>query len=346
MRSALACASLLSAALGTASELGGDPVERAFHDFIEEHHRSYATEEERKHRFAVFKEKYEFVQESNAKSLPYKLTVNEFADQTKEEMREHRLGMRKPGTDMLWAGLTYLGQHNHTTGEKLVDSWDWTRKGAVNMVKNQGRCGSCWAFSATGALEGANFLAGHGLVSLSEQQLVDCDHRGHGCNGGLPTWAFAYYQGAYACSETAYPYKGKNGFCNPLCGLWPIVGRGTVVGFRLVARDNEMALLSAVTQQPVSVGIEADETAFSLYSSGIMTGQCGTMLDHGVLCVGFGTDGGMGYWKIKNSWGPKWGEYGYIRIQRGGKGAAGQCGIARQASYPVVRRAEEVAVVV
>merc|ERR1711948_208827 len=166
---------------------------------------------------------------------------------------------------------------------------DWTTKGAVTPVKNQGQCGSGWSFSTTGALEGAYEIASGNLVSLSEQQFVDCDKVDSGCSGGL-------------------------------MGVSP---------------DSESAMMSAVSQQPVSIAIEADKSVFQLYKSGVLQSSCGSSLDHGVLLVGYGTEDGTDYWKVKNSWGSSWGDAGYVKLLRG-KGGSGECGLLKQASYPVV----------
>ncbi|CAI5746198.1 unnamed protein product [Peronospora destructor] len=191
---------------------------------------------------------------------------------------------------------------------KTPEAVDWEEKGGVTPIKNQGMCGSCWAFSTTGAVEGAAFVSSGKLPSLSEQELVDCDHNGDmGCNGGLMDHAFAWIEDhGGICSEGDYEYKGAA----------------------------QMSLKVAVAQQPVSVAIEADQKAFQFYKTGVFNLTCGTSLDHGVLAVGYGTENGQKFWKVKNSWGPSWGEKGYIRLARGGNGPAGKCGIASVPSYP------------
>lgn len=217
----------------------------------------------------------------------------------------------------------------------LPNSVDWITKGGVTPVKNQASCGSCWAFSTTGSMEGAYFLKTGQLKSFSEQMLVDCDTYDSGCNGGLMDYSFHWIQkNGGICEEDAYPYTGANGICASYA-CTPVPGTSVL---RWVDVDqNEQALMEAVSQQPVSIAIEADEMAFQLYSGGVLTDSCGDNLDHGVLLVGYGTENGVDYWHVKNSWGADWGAQGYIKLLRGGKNPeGGQCGILESASYPVL----------
>jgi KDEL-tailed cysteine endopeptidase len=214
-------------------------------------------------------------------------------------------------------------------------SVDWSAKGAVTPIKNQGQCGSCWSFSTTGSVEGAHFLKTGQLVSLSEQQLVDCSgaEGNQGCNGGLMDQAFQYIiDNKGLCTEAAYPYQGVDGNCaSTTCTV-----AATITSFSDVPGSNEVALETAIAQQPVSIAIEADQASFQFYTSGVMTAACGTQLDHGVLVVGYGNDAtGGDYYKVKNSWGASWGDNGYILLGRGASfNPSGQCGIQMEPSYP------------
>jgi len=308
-----------------------------FQEFVAKYGRHYASRTEEKQRFAIFKENLDFVKAENAKQQPYRLVINEFADQALEEFASMRLGFVQP--PLQWTGLPMPGTE-HYVGEELPAAVDWTKEGAVTPPKSQLHCGSCWAFSTTGALEGAWKLASGKLVSLSEQQLVDCSNNGNkGCKGGSMPLAFTFLQTESVCSEDSYPYTAKDGHCHQDSCKYAIPV-GSVIGFRTVPAADKRALQEAVVKQPVSVAIEADQKAFQLYSSGVLTAQCGVALNHGVLLVGYGTANGLGYWKIKNSWGAAWGEQGYIRLERGNstkRYSPGKCGINLAGSYPLVK---------
>lgn len=302
--------------------------------FKAQYGKSYATPTQESYRRGIFQRSLEVIAQENSKNTEFQLGINQFADLLTSEWSSTYFGMAKPASP--YGDLPYLGRHE-VRNSTLPNSVDWTTKGAVTPVKNQGSCGSCWAFSTTGSLEGAWEIATGQLVSLSEQQLVDCagSFGEQGCGGGIMDSAFQYAEQNAMCTERSYGYKAVGGSCQAAsCSVG--IPRGGVVGFKDVSSDSEHALMSAVAQQPVSIAIEADKSVFQLYKSGVLSGLCGAQLDHGVLVVGYGTDPtGGDYWKVKNSWGASWGMDGYVLLKRG-KGSAGECGILSQPSYPVV----------
>jgi len=313
------------------------------------HGKTYSSPEENAVRAAIFAANVARVNKHNVEGHSWTMAINEFADLTSNEFALARTGgylpknlrrhSRKAVSIPSLTDATAVDGSNDdpmpSAGPAPSGSVDWTTKGAVTPVKNQGQCGSCWAFSTTGSTEGVNFINKGKLVSLSEQQLVDCSgaQGNQGCNGGLMDDAFQYIiTNGGICGESAYPYTGADGTCATTCTKLV-----QIKGFTDVTKMSDSAMAAAVTKNPVSIAIEADQSSFQMYSSGVMTAACGTALDHGVLAVGFGIDPSGGpYWKVKNSWGASWGEAGYIRLGRGAQynSGAGQCGIYSQPSFP------------
>eukprot|EP00933_Yihiella_yeosuensis_P017275 TRINITY_DN14470_c0_g7_i1.p1 TRINITY_DN14470_c0_g7~~TRINITY_DN14470_c0_g7_i1.p1 ORF type:complete len:349 (+),score=98.86 TRINITY_DN14470_c0_g7_i1:75-1121(+) len=329
---------ILGAAFAAATHAAEDSLRKEFEQFIIDFDKKY-DEFEKEHRFNAFVENSKFIKEKNSKGHSYTLGVNQFADMTPDEFSMTHFGLQQPSKQ--WGAVQSLGTHVYSNAS-LPAEVDWSTKGAVTAPKNQGQCGSCWAFSSTGALEGAWQIATGKLVSLSEQQLVDCSKSfgNNGCGGGIMDSAFKYEETMPVCTEDSYKYEGKAGICKASkCTAG--IPKGGVVGYKDVDPNDLNAFMEAVAQQPVSVAIEADQMAFQLYKGGVLTKECGTKLDHGVLVVGYGTEKGddgksVDYWLVKNSWGPAWGLKGYIKIERGMKGP-GECGIKSMPTYPVVK---------
>nr|CAD1820047.1 unnamed protein product [Ananas comosus var. bracteatus] len=299
------------------------------------HHTVSRDLREKEKRFNVFKENVKYIHEFNKKDEPYKLALNKFADMTKDEFRRTYAGSRAQHHCALRGARRPSGKFMYENVRDVPDSVDWRQKGAVTDVKNQGQCGSCWAFSTVAAVEGINQIKTGKLISLSEQELVDCDNSdNHGCEGGLMDNAFEFIKkNGGITTESNYPYVAKERKCDAVKENSHVV---VIDGHEDVPVNNEDALMKAAANQPIAVAIEASGSDFQFYSEGVFTGACGTNLDHGVALVGYGTtQDGTKYWIVKNSWGADWGEKGYVRMQRGVSAQEGICGIAMEASYPL-----------
>ena len=318
------------------SVLGISVIDR-FHDWVQRFNYHFVNDEHFLEVYRKWKVNDNIIDSTNAQNLSYSLGHNQFSGMDTNDYRKY-------------LSLEHIGSATYKTTiipQSFVypKSVDWVSAGAVTPVKDQGQCGSCWSFSTTGALEGAYFIKYGTLVSFSEQQLVDCDNyktggRDHGCNGGLMDNAFAWInKNGGLCLEQDYQYVSgttkTEGTCKTSCH---VNSNSRVISFVDVPSNSDDEMMMALSKQPVSVAIEADQPAFQLYKSGVFTGSCGTNLDHGVLVVGYGTEGTNDYYLVKNSWSQTWGLNGYIKLGKGSaynKGA-GQCGVLMEASYPVL----------
>ena len=286
--------------------------------------KSFGTNSEEEYRFSVFKQNHAIVQNSNSQNRSFTLGLNKFADLTNLEFKAQYLGTKVPAQKNNIKHIPYTSK----------DHVDW-RGIAVSDVKNQGHCGSCWAFSTTGAVEGLYGVNNPYKLqkSFSEQQLVDCARgiwNNNGCNGGLMDQAFNYIMKYGITEESQYEYTAMDGQCKYTSDMKAFEFSSYVD----VPADDNNALKSAVAQAPVSVAIEGEY--IKLYTGGIFDNwECGNHLDHGVLVVGYGSEGDKDFWIVKNSWGSSWGEIGYVRFARKDSGV-GICGITKQASYPTL----------
>jgi C1A family cysteine protease len=308
---------------------------KAFTNFQERFSKTYSNIQELETRFAIFRENFIGILSHNADlSQNFTMGVNQFTDLTPEEFRAQYVGRLK-------AEVGSYGCKSFSSSDSgAPSSIDWRTKGAVTSVKDQGQCGSCWSFSATGAVEGAWAISKGELIDLSEQELVDCatgiSYGSHGCNGGQMEGAFKFIIENGQCSLSSYPYTSgttkTGGYCQKCSAVAQISSCSNV------KPNDQISLKAAVAMQPVAVAIEADTRYFQSYSSGVLTSSlCGTNLDHGVLIVGYGSENGIDYYLVKNSWGTTWGDKGYVKIARSSSSNdPGICGIAMDPSFPTV----------
>merc|ERR1711916_276787 len=309
-----------------------------FNEWTKTHHKNYRGAE-RDYRYSTFKRNHDLIHKHNADgSKSFKLGHNQFSDMSNAEFKATMMGLAK-NPNYGRQGNLKASIHVDSLSDSVPATVDWRTAGAVTPVKNQGSCGSCWSFSTTGSIEGANKIKTGKLISLSEQQLVYCSssYGNMGCNGGLMDNAFKYAETNALCTEEQYPYTAKK---SPDCFATNCNGTVEVASFMDVPSNDEKALALAVSKGPVSVAIEADQSAFQFYKSGVFpTSECGTNLDHGVLVVGYGQLEGKNYWTVKNSWGATWGLDGFILLAKdvGDSNSAGTCGVASQPSQPTTK---------
>ena len=296
-----------------------------FQQWKVQHNKQYAFGLEEAVRFEIFAQNYLDILEFNAQGDSATLALNQFADLTSDEFGALYTGAIFPETTENQVSFDYI--------KDLPASFDWRALGAVTDVKNQGQCGSCWAFSSTGSLEGLNYINSSTLVSFSEQQLVDCVTVDQGCNGGEMTDALEYVSQTGIEAEDEYPYTGEDGKCN----LIPSKVYNVSTGYVNVTIQSTDALKAAIVQQPVSVGIQANQLVFQFYAGGVIKKFCGDNLDHGVLAVGYDTVNGVEAFIVKNSWGGSWGDSGYVHIATDSTPNKGNgvCGILAQPLVPV-----------
>jgi len=321
---------LILVLVGLASTMKIDDFRDLWSAWKTQHKKSYDADEDLM-RFATLVQNYEKVQKLNAQHKSAKFALNKFSDLTREEFAV-MLGSRAseaPNKKFLRARAVVDVAVGDVDNGVLPKSIDWRKKGAITPVKDQGRCGSCWTFGATGILESFYFINNGKLLSFSEQQLMDCEtEHSSGCKTGYTSHAITYVAQNGIQLETDYPYTAKNGTCQfDQTKAIKVNGRYTFI--TALSSDS---LKAALVNSPVSVLIQADEDTFQHYKSGVLTKDCGAKLDHSVLLVGYQEIDGQEAYIVKNSWGPTWGQEGYIYLgtdeaENGGKGV---CGILSQ----------------
>jgi len=317
------------------SQLYDKDLWNQFTTFQDKFNKKYESIQDLEERFNIFRTNVNQIIIHNLDvTQNFTMGINQFTDLTSEEFKRLYVGGFRGEVG------SYGCKSFSSSATGAPNSLDWRALGAVTSVKDQGQCGSCWTFSATGAIEGAWAIAKSKLIDLSEQELVDCatgfSYGSHGCNGGEMEGAFKYVIEHGQCSLASYPYTSgvskTGGTCQKCSAVVEISSCSDV------KPNDQVSLKAAVVLQPVAIAIEADTRYFQSYSSGVLTSaSCGTTLDHGVLIVGYGTENGQKYWLVKNSWGTTWGENGYVKIARSDStNDAGICGIAMDPSFPSV----------
>jgi cathepsin L len=305
-----------------------------FQNWRRTHMKEYSNQNEYSLRLRIFSENIALIEAHNSKreADDIVLGMNQFGDLTHEEFARTYLAAK--------GSYPTVGARKHEMmmGD-LPTSVDWREKNAVTPVKDQGQCGSCWAFSSTGTLEGIHAIASGDLVSLSEKQLMDCSwsYENEGCNGGYMPFALQYAvdRGTKGiCTEASYPYSPVS---SKTCKEDKCTFGASFSAYVNVTSGSEAELMDALANKgPVSVAIDASHSSFQFYRSGVYNEKkCKNGpddLDHGVLAVGYGTESGSDYFIVKNSWASSWGLKGYILMSRN---KDNQCGIATVASYPV-----------
>ena len=328
----------------TAQHLVDYPHFQPFWNWIQKHQIIPSSIEHVKHMFDNWVDNDLFINETNKLNSSYKLAHNIYSGMNSDEFRN--VMNFKSNSEFFKAELNLKKAPSvNKTGPEPLSSIDWRTKGVVTPVKNQGQCGSCYSFSNTGALEGIFAINYDNLESFSEQQIIDCSlitERGPnmGCNGGQISKTMDWIgKNGGLCNETAYSYYSGTTMDSGKCVQCDLVPNSQVKS-HVDVESSDLAMMTALTQQPVSVAIEADQRAFQLYSSGVFSEKCGTNLDHAVLLVGYGTDSSskQDYYILKNSWGTTWGDQGYMYIGRGTQynNTNGQCGVLMTGAYPTL----------
>jgi cathepsin L len=276
-----------------------------FSSFVSKFEKKYASVAEFFHRFNAFRVELNEVRQHNAQNLPWTAGINEFSDLTRDEFFATHAGCAADYENFV------ADVEDEERNENNANDVDWRTKGAVNPVKNQGQCGSCWAFGAIATLEGmVKAIQGKDLPNLSEQQLVDCSGStgNQGCNGGMPDRALNYLKTAGSCYTSDYPYTARGGSCKDKTACKDKVKTSGPKNAK-----GEPTLENLLNQQPVSVAIDAS-SAFSRYQSGIFSGPCSSSsINHAVTAIGYDSQS----WIVRNSWGTSWGNKGYIQMARG-----------------------------
>jgi C1A family cysteine protease len=324
-----------------------------FYNWAETHKISVPEgEHEFLHLLTNWKNNDKIIDETNSKNLTYTLGHNAFSGMSLDEFAEHmHFGLNR---EFITSGSSLRGYSDAVSASVPVSvptSVDWRTEGVVSPIQDQGQAGTCYSFGTSCAVESAMAIKTGVLTKLSEQQIVDCSTIKNGgpnmgVNGGqiAPTLEWIGKTGGL-CTEQAYPYGSGTttvtGTCQKTCSK---VSGSAVQSVVNVKPKSDADMMTALSKTVVSIGIQADQSSFQLYKSGVFTGACGSSLDHAVALTGYGTQNGLDYYILRNSWGQSWGQSGYMLIGKGNDPAtgkpynngAGECGLLMEGSYPVM----------
>lgn len=322
---------------------------QAFQSFVQKHNRNYMTKEEYEARLGVFVSNLGVIRAHDAQGTGYRLGVNKFADMTPEEFekmqgfKDNAQADASKFLDEEDAPDTIdddgeVADEDGSAGRGLqtaATSIDWRTKGVLNPIRNQGSCGSCYTFSTVASMEAIYKIKKGSLPSFSEQQILDCSgsYGNSGCSGGLMTNSFNYLKSYKAMTRTSYPYTAVRSTCkyNSASGVV------NTIGYKTISSGDVNGHITALQSAPISAAVAASSAVFQLYRGGIISStSCGTALNHAVNLVGYGTENGVNYWIVRNSWGTNWGESGYFRVLRSTSNGDGICGILKMSSYPLI----------
>ena len=309
---------------------------KQFTNFQDRFSKRYENIQEMETRFQIFRTNLRNIILHNLDNTQnFTMGINQFTDLTPQEFKDQYVGGLKTEVG------SYGCKSFSSSASGAPSSVDWRNKGVVNPVRDQGQCGSCWAFATTANAESVWAISSGKLLDLSEEFLVECatgaGYFNMGCNGGQPDSAFKYMINNGQCTESSYPYKAGTTKTAGTCQKCTSAG-ASFSGCYDVASKDQVSLMAAVAKHPVVIAIEADTRYFQSYSGGILDSpNCGTTLDHAVEIIGYGTENGVDYWNVRNSWGSSWGENGYFRVKKtSSTNDIGICGVAAEPSFLVV----------
>lgn len=298
-------------------------MNKLFATYVAQYNKSYGTVEEYELRKELFAKKHFGIEHHNAQGKSFELAHNHMSDWTEAEYKD-LLGYKSAKVE---------GETSVLGDVEIPATMDWRSLNSMSVIKDQGHCGSCWAFSTIGSVESHTEIMNNEYTSLSEQQLVDCSPYTLGCEGGNYFFAFSYLKTNGSESEKDYPYTAADGTCSYDAAK---VANHHVDSYNFVTPFNTSELRAHIAQGPVSIAIEADEKTFQHYSTGVIAiADCGNALDHAVLAIGYGTEAGQDYILVRNSWGPTWGDHGTVKLAHNASYVA--CGASTEPAFVITK---------